>query len=555
MVILKNDLQTVFNHDFVSLYLKGKEPNCTLYSQEGVKFSIHKEILYQSKLMKNILRDLNNFCCKDIEIVCPCSEIELESMITFLYTGSFIYYENTNINEFINITTKLFGFPDRLFSIEHHSDASIKTNLGMKKEFENVYQESNKTHTRVSGDKFKAIDSDPLSCDDIAYDLNTERKYKVQNQNTPLQLKTKQSDAKGTSDQNVVIYDDTVQYSCYLCYAKFKRNSHLKRHIFNVHKGQNPFSCSSCNESFRLKRSLKEHCVTIHKEKKPFQCDFCDKSFSKKSKLNLHISLPHSHLCTDCRKKFRSKVQLKKHILTVHVDNVKYSCNICYAILKTEHSLSRHIETIHGEKNLFECSTCNETFKFEYTFVKHNVTIHKEKKPFICGVCKKGYMAASRLKEHELLDHAFPCKMCDNIFPSEDQMLKHNSLIHKENSSMSKLKQLSCNICKIQYDSKQSLQIHIESLHEIDNPRKCKVCNKEFEKFKRHVLEVHEISEQYQCNKCDISFKRKTNLKCHISLDHCYLCSVCDKKFVMKIHLEKHNALVHQNTIFLTDSR
>ena len=88
MVILKNDLQTVFNHDFVSLYLKGKEPNCTLYSQEGMKFSIHKEVLYPAKLISNIFSDANQVCCKTIEIFCPCSKDEMELIVKFLYRQS-----------------------------------------------------------------------------------------------------------------------------------------------------------------------------------------------------------------------------------------------------------------------------------------------------------------------------------------------------------------------------------------------------------------------------------------------------------------------------------
>ena len=52
MVTLKNDIQAIFDHEFVSLYLEDTEPNCMLYSQEGIKFRIHKEVLYLTKLIE-----------------------------------------------------------------------------------------------------------------------------------------------------------------------------------------------------------------------------------------------------------------------------------------------------------------------------------------------------------------------------------------------------------------------------------------------------------------------------------------------------------------------
>ena len=91
MVILKNCTKFLDNPEFFQTFLQNKEPSCILYSKEGKKFNIHKEILYQSNLMKNVLISSNNFCCRDIEIFCPCTEEEVRQMVNFLYTGTIGY--------------------------------------------------------------------------------------------------------------------------------------------------------------------------------------------------------------------------------------------------------------------------------------------------------------------------------------------------------------------------------------------------------------------------------------------------------------------------------
>ncbi len=78
MVILKNDIHTFEHNGFVESFLKDKETDCTLYSKEGMKFSIHQEIFCHTELIRNILKSANNMCCGEIEIFCPCSEDELK---------------------------------------------------------------------------------------------------------------------------------------------------------------------------------------------------------------------------------------------------------------------------------------------------------------------------------------------------------------------------------------------------------------------------------------------------------------------------------------------
>ena len=88
MVKLTNDDENLaIDKDFVASYFKTKSANCIMHSEDGNEFKVHKEVLSQTKLMRDILKSAAN-CCNIIEIFCPCPKNELESVIEFLYTGN-----------------------------------------------------------------------------------------------------------------------------------------------------------------------------------------------------------------------------------------------------------------------------------------------------------------------------------------------------------------------------------------------------------------------------------------------------------------------------------
>ena len=85
MVKLRNNIKIFENESSLGSFLTKYEANCALYSKEGTKFDIHKEIMYQTKFMRNILQSVSNSCGENMEILCPCSEEELETIVNFFY--------------------------------------------------------------------------------------------------------------------------------------------------------------------------------------------------------------------------------------------------------------------------------------------------------------------------------------------------------------------------------------------------------------------------------------------------------------------------------------
>ena len=85
-MVLLQQYGRIFEDDtYIESYLRKKETDCILYSINGVEFNIHKEILFQTKFMQNILLSAHSTCCGTIEIITPCSEAELDCVVNFLY--------------------------------------------------------------------------------------------------------------------------------------------------------------------------------------------------------------------------------------------------------------------------------------------------------------------------------------------------------------------------------------------------------------------------------------------------------------------------------------
>ena len=73
--------------DYMNTYLKNKSRDCILYSEDGSKFKVHKELFGQTQFLREILSCANERCCGTIDVFCPCSKDELNHLVNFLYDG------------------------------------------------------------------------------------------------------------------------------------------------------------------------------------------------------------------------------------------------------------------------------------------------------------------------------------------------------------------------------------------------------------------------------------------------------------------------------------
>ena len=70
--------QTASFETYLDFYLKKKSTDCILYSNDGSKFRVHKELFGQTDFLREILSSTKEYCCGTIEVLCPCSKVELK---------------------------------------------------------------------------------------------------------------------------------------------------------------------------------------------------------------------------------------------------------------------------------------------------------------------------------------------------------------------------------------------------------------------------------------------------------------------------------------------
>ena len=99
----------------IGSYYKQSPPDCGLFSEDGYEIPLHKELLFQTKLMCQILKNIDIDCCK-ITIMCPSlTKKDLERIVDFLYSGKIYCANLTDATEVFNNLTQLFGFPSTNF--------------------------------------------------------------------------------------------------------------------------------------------------------------------------------------------------------------------------------------------------------------------------------------------------------------------------------------------------------------------------------------------------------------------------------------------------------
>ena len=184
-------------------------------------------------------------------------------------------------------------------------------------------------------------------------------------------------------------------------------------------------------------------------------------------------------------------------------------------------------------------------------------------KPLIkCEKCGKTCAGEKKLKEHIERKHnnRFPCKQCDEVFDTLDDLKEHRIDNHKNVSQggvgkKSRSKPLeninkynapvACDICGRTCAGERRLQEHIIRKHKTS--RKCKDCDGVFgsaDELKSHRAQVHkndsnEVKREVcpYCGKMINSYFKKRHLLTHTSN---IVCTICREKFQTQDELDAH---------------
>ena len=91
-------------------YFKNTPPDCTLFSKDNDEIWVHKELLYQTKYLRDMLKSVS--ADSKIEVICPSlTTEELKIIVDFLYSGKVFCGNQISVSQVSKDLIDLFGFP------------------------------------------------------------------------------------------------------------------------------------------------------------------------------------------------------------------------------------------------------------------------------------------------------------------------------------------------------------------------------------------------------------------------------------------------------------
>ena len=217
-----------------------------------------------------------------------------------------------------------------------------------------------------------------------------------------------------------LVFED---FQCYYCDVKYDTSPELTHHIQREHNSAIQ-KCYVCDKKFKFTSCLKKHLKIHDANKETFTCDKCGIKYTSKSSLELHIGRDHatskpSIPCPHCSKMFYTQSHLSQHNSQCHGIK-KFLCTLCDYQAVNKSRFNKHMLS-HSDERPYPCSMCSLKFKSKVDLKKHELKVHlqPEVRNHKCNYCGKGFKHHSNLREHIKLhtgDWAATCKICDKNF-------------------------------------------------------------------------------------------------------------------------------------------
>ncbi|XP_021092099.1 PR domain zinc finger protein 5 isoform X3 [Heterocephalus glaber] len=272
--------------------------------------------------------------------------------------------------------------------------------------------------------------------------------------------------------------------------------------------------------------------------KKKLICSVCNKKCSSASSLQEHRKIHEIFDCQECMKKFISANQLKRHMIT-HSEKRPYNCEICNKSFKRLDQVGAH-KVIHSEDKPYKCKLCGKGFAHRNVYKNHKKT-HSEERPFQCDECKALFRTPFSLQRHLLIhnsERTFKCHHCDATFKRKDTLNVHIQVVHERH------KKYRCELCNKAFVTPSVLRSH-KKTHTGEKEKVCPYCGQKFASSGtlRVHIRSHTGERPYQCPYCEKGFSKNDGLKMHIrthTREKPYKCSECSKAFSQKRGLDEH---------------
>ncbi|XP_059056457.1 zinc finger protein 266-like isoform X4 [Achroia grisella] len=318
---------------------------------------------------------------------------------------------------------------------------------------------------------------------------------------------------------------------------------------FKYRKGT--YLCFFCKSSFLEPEKLREHNRRQHSEIHQFlkprkyeplkmdfattSCRLCGANIMDYAMLKLHLTIEHGKLID---------VTHGECVLPYKLSKDEHCCQICGKRYEMFLSLHKHMND-HYEH--FICETCGKRFATSQRMVNHSRT--HERGDFPCKRCEETFPSYAALYAHVAKVHRsnkrYKCPICDEKFASYKHRLKHLNSVHGEKTAV-----FPCPSCPRVFDLCSRRTAHIRFQHLQERNHVCPICGMKF--FTNYELQEHSIKHGgariYQCDVCKKSYARLKTLREHMRIhnnDRRFVCPVCGQSFIQNCSLKQHLRVHH----------
>jgi len=304
---------------------------------------------------------------------------------------------------------------------------------------------------------------------------------------------------------------------------------------------QNPnlLKCNHCRKSYKSKKSLERHLKNVHNittEKRHERVVKVDNnSVSYRGVLFFKVNENKNLFkCSKCDRVVNRK-ELKRHIKNTHFGSLK--CAQCKKYFKSQRFLAIHKETVHKLCSTTHCPICAMPFYGQTPKKRHIWTHYSEN--------DRQEAIARGEKVPSFLERRFPCEKCNSRFRCNAELSIHFKRVHGEGGK--ELVKKLCGVCGalVTHLRHHTLQCHPT---EEDFKHKCSLCDKKF--VTHFLLQQHKLrhveGKPFKCEFCGVDFKGETKYKAHRNRHHgikphqCHLCPFATtNSFVLKWHIQR----------------
>ena len=319
----------------------------------------------------------------------------------------------------------------------------------------------------------------------------------------------------------------TGKYNCNLCKKSFGTMANFRLHL-NIHR---KVSCKFCYRKFLNASSMDEHVKEVHKVSRlpQYHCklESCTERFGTQIESFRHLRNEHRSLlryrCKKCKDSFFTVEELFRHH-KIHDKNhlpfeAKWSCSRCGEIFDNLTQLMEHTR-IHTE-NSFECDECNWRFTLISELTIHGREFH-DTREHACHWCTRYFQTPELLLQHGNREHNFECSMCNDAFPSEDQLTAHQVVKHGKPIT--------------EADERR------ERMKEAQEKRDKKRDQRQRRK------EAASTPATFSCDQCVNFFSSQKDLDDHTCKYHTFICQICQHVSKTLPELDFHKDIMHDTT-------